>query len=209
METRLGLDRPIRHVAPRAEIIARPVAANDAMIELRLLGTADDPVLEYNPRSEGYNKPIQKSDPSLDNILLPDTVKNEMSGITRRKVIDLSAEIELSQEMLEKRIGLRRAADKFRRKVAALIHFRLGFCTCALVTVLMGAALGVIFRGARLLAAIGLSVVPLASVALMMLMGRQLAQHAGTEAVGIAIIWGGLLLVAVADVCILRVGVRR
>ncbi|MCH7870850.1 MAG: LptF/LptG family permease [Planctomycetes bacterium] len=207
--TRPGLDRPIRYIAPRAEIIARPAGGNDATVELRLMGSADDPVLEYNPRAEDYTKPIKKTSPSLDGLLLPEIVKSQMSGITRRKIIDLSVELDLSDEMIEKRIGLRRAADKFQRKVAALIHFRLGFCTCALVTVLMGAVLGVIFRGARVLAAVGLSVVPLASVALMMLMGRQLAQHAGTESVGVAIIWGGLLLVAVADACILRVAVRR
>ena len=209
VHTKRGLDKPIRYSAERGEIIARPLGKGEAAIEVRLIGDAAAPVLEFNPRAEDYNKAIPKQTVSLDNALLPQEVKDEVALITRRAVVDPSVDLGLNEEMLDKRIGLQRATAAFRRKVAALIHFRLGFSSSVLVTVLMGAALGVIFRGARTLAAFGLACVPFAIVGIMMLMGRQLGEHAGTEAVGVAIIWGGLLMIAAADGLILRIGVRR
>jgi lipopolysaccharide export LptBFGC system permease protein LptF len=203
------LDKPIRYLAERGEIIARPLGKTEAAIEVRLIADATAPVLEYNPRAEDYNKPIPKQTTSLDGLLLPQAVKDEVAQLTRQAVVDPSVDLGLEEEMLDKRIGLQRATGSFRRKVAALIHFRLGFSVSVLVTVLMGAALGVIFRGARALAAFGLAFVPFAIVGIMMLMGRQLGEHAGTEAVGVAIIWGGLLLVGLGDGLILRIGVRR
>jgi lipopolysaccharide export LptBFGC system permease protein LptF len=114
-----------------------------------------------------------------------------------------------SQDLSDKRIGLQKAGAKQRRKVSSLIHFRLGFTSSVLVTVLMAAALGVIFRGARALAAFGLACVPFGSVAILMVMARQLGEKEGTEMLGPILTWGGLACVAAADMLILRLGVRR
>jgi hypothetical protein len=85
----------------------------------------------------------------------------------------------------------------------------MSFASSALVTILMGAALGVIFRGARALAAFGLACIPFATVAVLISMGKQMTESETSHALGPFLIWGGLALVAVADVVILRFGVRR
>lgn len=73
----------------------------------------------------------------------------------------------------------------------------------------MGAALGVAFRGGRALAAFGLAAIPFGVVFVVLVAGRQTAEKPGTELLGAAIIWGGLLAVALGDALLLRVGVRR
>jgi hypothetical protein len=79
----------------------------------------------------------------------------------------------------------------------------------ALLTVLMGAALGVIFRGARALSAFALAMIPFFSVLILMVLGKHLTQEETTVQIGPYVTWGGLLAVLVADAIIIRVGVRR
>lgn len=97
----------------------------------------------------------------------------------------------------------------FQRKVTALIHFRLGLTTSVLVMVLMGAILGVAFRGSQVLAAFGLSCIPFGVILIVMIMGYQLGGQENTAAASRGIIWGGLAAVALADWILLRAGVRR
>jgi hypothetical protein len=122
---------------------------------------------------------------------------------------DAATPVELTDEMENSRIGLQRAVEKFRRKVGALIHFRLGVCGNVLVAIVMGAILGVMFRGSHMLVAFGLSVVPGAIAVILLVMGKQLGEHQGAESVGRFVTWGGMAALAAADLIILRLGVRR
>jgi hypothetical protein len=208
--TRPHLDKPIRYEAARAEIIARPLPGLDATVELRLIRTPEQPVLEYNPRAEDYSVPIEHSTISLDRLVLPEEIRAERSDYTREMVAsDAATPVELTDEMENSRIGLQRAVEKFRRKVGALIHFRLGVCGNVLVAIVMGAILGVMFRGSHMLVAFGLSVVPGAIAVILLVMGKQLGEHQGAESVGRFVTWGGMAALAAADLIILRLGVRR
>jgi hypothetical protein len=77
------------------------------------------------------------------------------------------------------------------------------------VTLVMGAALGVIFRGARILAAMLLALIPFFSVFIMLVLARQLTQQPETHLIGPPLTWASLLFVFLADLVILRVGVKR
>ncbi len=208
--TRSHLDQPVRYEAPRAEIIAKPLPGLEATVELRLIRTGDKPVLEYNPRAEDYNVPIQQGTLSLDRLVLPEEILAERAAYTRQMVATgVPSPVELTEKMQNERIGLQRAVDKFRRKVGALIHFRLGVCGNVLVAIVMGAILGVMFRGSHMLAAFGLSVVPGAIAVILLVMGKQLGEHEAAEPVGRFVTWGGMAALAAADLVILRLGVRR
>lgn len=206
---RPGQPRPTRYEAARAVLIARALPDGQPMVEIRLEESAGRPVLEYNPRADDYDTPREKPTLSLDRLRVPQRVLDEMKTYTPAAVLDPQSSLPIDGELVDARVKLWASAAKLQRKVAALVHFRLGYAGSALVTILMGAALGVIFRGARMLAAFGLACIPFGSVTILMVMGRQLGEHEGTEAVGAAIIWGGLLLTAVADGFIIRFGVRR
>jgi len=151
----------------------------------------------------------EKESLQIDGLLLPPEVLARMAEYTPAAVINATAALPESTVFAEARTELRESAEKLQRKVAGLIHFRLGFASSTLVTILMGAALGVIFRGSRALAAFGLACIPFGIVTILMLMGRQLTESASTEMIGPHVIWSGLALLAVADGLILRFGVRR
>ena len=196
-------------MAASAKLLARPIGEGQTLVELELNQAPDRPVLEYNPRVGDYATPREKEALRLDGLLVPASVLEQVEQYTPALVIDPDAALPTSDVLEDSRAGLRRAADKLRRKVGGLIHFRLGFASSPLVTILMGAALGVIFRGSRALAAFGLACIPFGIVTILMLMGRQLTESSGAEAIGPYVIWGGLALVGVADVIILWLGVRR
>ena len=204
-------DRPLYYEAAQVLLSLSPsVDGKRLLIELHLRATADCPVIEHNPRASDYTRGRPKPDLSLTDVLLvPEAMRKEMEVYTAATLFDPTFELLTSQDLSDKRIGLQKAGAKQCRKVSSLIHFRLGFTSSVLVTVLMAAALGVIFRGARALAAFGLACVPFGSVAILMVMARQLGEKEGTEMLGPILTWGGLACVAVADLLILRLGVRR
>ena len=68
---------------------------------------------------------------------------------------------------------------KLVRRVTAELHSRLALSASVLVLVVLGAALGVLFRGSQVLTAFGISFVPAAVVTVMNIMGRQLFRNQG------------------------------
>lgn len=200
--------RPTRYEAAQAELVVAPFA-NELLVEIRLVQTAGRDVLEYNPRTGNYDVPRHKPTISLDGALIPAEVYREMERYTPAAVVDPDATLPIEGDLADKRIGLQKAARHVQRKITGTIHFRLGYTTSVLVTALMGAALGVIFRGARALAAFALAMIPFFSVMILMVLGRQLTEDQHTSPLGPLVTWGGLAAVLIADLVIMRLGVRR
>lgn len=201
--------QPVRFEAPQAKLHAEPLPDGQTLIELELVGTADQPVLEYNPRWGNYQTPREKESLRLDGLVLPQYVLDRMQACVPAAVIDPSADLPTSPELEDRRVALQREAERLQRKVKGVLHSRFSFTGSALVTILMAAALGMVFRGSRALAAFGLASIPFATVAVLVTMGKQLTESEATEAVGPFLVWGSLILVGVADVLILGFGVRR
>jgi hypothetical protein len=204
-----GEQRPTRYEAPRAELKAHAAPNGRFVIEMALARSAESPVHEYNPRSGDYSTPRPMDDLSVDGALVPTDMVAAVQAIPSPELLDPAAGPALGTELGDERIRLQREAARLQRKVSSVIHFRLGVAGSALVTLLMGAILGVMFRGARLLAAFGLAAIPFATVMIVIVMGRQLIENAGTERAGVAVIWLGLLCLAIGDFVLLRLGVRR
>jgi lipopolysaccharide export LptBFGC system permease protein LptF len=204
-----GRDFQTRYVAPQGVLTARANRSGESSVELRLSQTADDPVREYQVRGGVDSSARERDNVTLGALRIPAAVVERMREFPPEVVLDPEVRLPIGAELEEKLQDLRAESRKLQRKVAALIHFRMGFAGSALVTILMGAALGVIFRGSRALAAFGLACIPFGSVTIVVLMGRQIAEHEGSETLGTCIIWGGLLAVAAVDAVIVRLGVKR
>ncbi|MFH1746146.1 MAG: LptF/LptG family permease [Planctomycetota bacterium] len=201
--------RPLYYEAPLLRMSPTRAVAGRMMIEMRL-ERAEKPVIEHHPRASDYVPGREKADVSFtDRFLIPDHILADMQTFKESDVFNPAIELSSHVGLADRRVGLQEAAAKLRRKLAALVHFRLGFTASTLVTVLMAAALGVVFRGARALAAFGLACIPFGSVTILMVMARQLGENEGTELFSPLLTWGGLGLVAVVDLLILRLGVRR
>jgi hypothetical protein len=104
--------------------------------------------------------------------------------------------------------ALRKRGDVVRR-ISAIINERAAFSASVLVLVILGAALGVVFRGSHMIIAFGVSFLPSVLVIVAIVMGRQLAQNAATHLLGLTVMWSGIGAVALLDVWTLFRVIRR
>jgi lipopolysaccharide export LptBFGC system permease protein LptF len=189
----------------------RPVAVDadrDLLVEIRLLPAPGREVTES--ATNGTSTPPRVREAlSLHVTTDPADVLSGLEAYTPAAVLKPEASWPVEEDLGDRRFGLMKAAAQMYRKITATIHFRTAYTASALVTLLMGAALGVVFRGSRALAAFALALVPFLSVIVLLVLGRQLTEGAATALVGPFVTWGGLVLVLLADGIILRAGVRR
>jgi lipopolysaccharide export LptBFGC system permease protein LptF len=200
--------RQTLYTAERIDLNTVPLPTR-MLVEIRLVQTPNQDVLEYDGRAKA-SEPRHKETLSLDQVLVPDEVLTQVAEYTPAAVIDPSAGLPIDDHLEDRRIGLQKSAQQLERKISATIGFRLGYAASVLVTLMMGAALGVIFRGSRALAAFALALVPFFSVWILLVLGQKLTEDVAiASAVGPLITWGSLGLVLVADGVMLRAGVRR
>ncbi len=103
-----------------------------------------------------------------------------------------------------------RFVQRLRSKVRAEIHLRLSYGISTFLMVLIGAALGLLWRGGQMLAAFAISAVPGSAVVVMLLMGREFIRNPHVaDAAGTAVIWGGIGLLAAAAAYLYLVVLRR
>lgn len=95
------------------------------------------------------------------------------------------------------------------RRIAATISERFAFSVSVFVLVILGAALGIIFRGTDTVTAFGVSFVPSLLVIITIVMGKQMAYNATTPVLGLLVMWSGIALVAVLDAWTLTRVLRR
>jgi lipopolysaccharide export LptBFGC system permease protein LptF len=105
---------------------------------------------------------------------------------------------------------LDRRLERLLARVCAEIHLRLGYGISCMLMVMLGAALGLWFRGGQMLAAFAISAVPASLVIVMLFMGKELIKNPGVpEVYGIAAIWGGVGALALATAYVYLVPMRR
>lgn len=95
------------------------------------------------------------------------------------------------------------------REVLGTISERSAFSVSIFVLVILAAVLGIVFRGAHVMTAFGISFVPLLFVLLMIVTGKQMAQNAATHLLGLLTIWSGIVVVAGLDVWTMSKVLRR
>ena len=88
------------------------------------------------------------------------------------------------------------------------LHTRLAYSTSALVLLILGAGLGIIFKGGHFVSAFGLSFIPMLFVVVIIITGKRICGVGGTV-MGPAIIWFGLFVVIWADVLVLGKFLKR
>jgi len=194
--------------AERIELTTVPLPSR-TLVTIRLVQTPSQDVLERDLGAGLRGSPRHKPTLNLDQVLVPQAIHTEMERYTPAAILDPQVELPMDRELGDRRIGLQKQAQQLGRKIVATINFRMGYTSSVLVTLLMGAALGVIFRGSRALAAFALAMIPFFSVLVLLVLGRQLTEDRQTTQIGPVVSWGGLLLMLLADGLIVRLGVRR
>ncbi len=139
--------------------------------------------------------------------------------LARVKDVSLSEMVEKPESfssfpaMINRIHGLRKyTIRKLLAKVRAEIHLRLSYSVSCFLMVVLGAALGLLWRGGQMLAAFAIAAVPGAVVVAALFMGRELIRNPGVRAggeYGMAVIWGGIALLTAAAAAIYAGPLRR
>ncbi len=95
------------------------------------------------------------------------------------------------------------------RRIIGVINERLAFSVSVFVLVILGAVLGITFRGSHLMTAFGISFVPSVFVIVGIVAGKQLCHNADTHVLGLLTMWAGIVLVAMLDGWTLTYVLRR
>jgi lipopolysaccharide export LptBFGC system permease protein LptF len=132
-------------------------------------------------------------------------------GITDERVLEERLDhLHLGDRIRGHRIGFLTEYVNLKNEIASIVHSRMAFAASALVTLILAAALGIIFRGGQLLTAFVIAFIPGLMVVVINIMGRNYAEKSPEyHLMGIAIIWGGLVLLAAADAVVLRKYLKR
>ena len=197
------LPRPTVYLAARGLLEVR-FRRERFVANLTLLATQDQPVRIHHARAEDYATPRTHDTQKLAGLRIDEPAAEKALALEPQVLLDPRESLSDDPELRQQRKRLWAAALQARRDIAAVLHFRFGYALGALVTVLMGAILGTIYRGAQPLAAFGLSCVPFAVLTILTIMGRSLAEKPTGELIGPLIIWGGLAALAIADGLLLQ-----
>ncbi len=150
---------------------------------------------------------IKETFPALD---VPAHVVQRAANATGADLLALPVATTASGDPLSERIErARNALTSTTRKITATISERMAFSISVVVLVILGAALGIVLRGAHAVIAFGISFVPSVVVIITIVTGRQMACNAGTHYLGLILMWAGLGGVAALDGWTLTRLVRR
>ncbi|GMU36928.1 MAG: LptF/LptG family permease [Phycisphaerae bacterium] len=140
---------------------------------------------------------------------LPAEVVRSTTAMSDETLLDPALTASLDPRVSRQQAALAEEISATGRKITGVIHQRLTFTVSVFVLALLAAGLGIVFSQSQLLVSVGISMIPGALVLVTILMGKQLTENAGTEAAGLAVMWGGLGLIAALDAYVLLRGVRR
>jgi lipopolysaccharide export LptBFGC system permease protein LptF len=175
-----------------------------ARVSLRALGNVEI----TDPRAGG---PIQRDEERLPSLAMPEEILRKAQAISDDKLLDPGARVLDRDEGVEKlRTKLMAEVEGLSLDITGEIHSRLAFSMSAFVLVILGAALGMVFRGAQVLVAFGISFVPSLFVICTIIMGKQLIDNPGTTPiVGVLVVWAGIVTVALVDLFVMMKVLRR
>ena len=122
---------------------------------------------------------------------------------------DPATKFELGPEVDRQLKRLRKQRSKYLHQIFAEINVRTVYSISVLVLAILGAALGMIYRGGHLLVAFGISFVPTLFVVVLTILGKNIAKGESTLLVGLAIMWLGLIIVTSLDYVVLKRYVPR
>ncbi len=153
---------------------------------------------------------LRKEREGFDSLDAPAKYVEQGLACSDDEILDVSDNtLGFSEEVTHLRMGLAKEVGHLSREIAGILHSRLAFSLSVFVLVILGAVLGIVFRGAHVLTAFGISFVPSLFVIAMIIMGKQLIDNPSTTAVGIGLIWAGIAFVAAVDLFVMTRVLRR
>ncbi len=189
----------------------RSIVAERASIEMVNGATLDESSLViqvHNARLSVGGTTIERVKTTLDPVRIPPQIISRVRAIPESQLLD-QPDAGSDERLAQWGARARLARDETVRRIVAAIHERAAFSISVFMLSILGAALGIVLRGAHLMTAFGISFVPMLFVIIMIVTGKQMSHNAGTHGLGLLVIWSGILVVVGLDVWILTRLLRR
>ena len=194
-ETRGGVKRT--HKARRATIESVRSRTGDDM-EVRIEA--------YGVQLEEGGRTYDRDRETLGPMPLPANLKASLAEVAIDEMLNAPG---LDESVQKRQRDAANWIEGTYRRIVATLHERTAFTFSVLVLVILGAALGVVFRGAHAATAFGISFLPSLLVIILIVTGKQMAQNAGTFWFGLGLMWSGIVVVAGLDWWTLTRWLRR
>jgi hypothetical protein len=162
-----------------------------------------------DPEATAIGGKVSKPSEDLRPLPLPPSILDATREYSDADLVDPNVDLPLSGGPARGRAELCADVFKLVHKIGGILHMRMAYSSCAMVLVVLGAALGAIVRGGQVLTAFGVSFIPAMFVIVAIIMGRQLAENTNTASIGVAIIWGSMLVTAALNPVIIWRFMRR
>jgi len=209
---RPGLARPTEYEAPRGAISIAPGPRADgppATLSITLTRTPEKPVRVRERLSDAPESVRESEEELLSGLSVPREALDAWAAIDDGTIADPDIPLPPLDSVEKVRESVFAEVSKTSGQIRGVLHWRFATAASALVTVIMGAALGVIFRGAHALAAFALACMPFGAVTILINLARGITERAGGEVIGPSVSWGSLGAILLVNLLILRFGVRR
>jgi lipopolysaccharide export LptBFGC system permease protein LptF len=197
-------NRTRRITADRATFEVLDAAATE-IPGVRIL--LNDNVQVFDTAALDPQKAIPKNREDLLPVPMPQDVLDQVATYSDASL--LHENLQLGEQIENQRIGMQEEIVKTVLEITGIVHARNAFSASVLVLVVLGAALGIIFRGADYLTAFFVAFLPGIFITVAIVMGRQMTENVNTSLIGICVMWGVIVLVGLADGYILTRVLRR
>jgi len=213
VERRRGRTRTCR--AERADVeIARRDTTEESGIRMGM--ARHDAIEESGIRVEAYQARIEFDDQVIERpketlgpVAIPESLVAAVTSMPLATLLAVDPSLSPSHPIQRRRAAANQIQSQTLRSIDAVISERFAFSASVFVLVILGAALGIVFRGSHAIVSFGISFVPSLLVLVTIVTGKQMAQNEGTYLTGLSLMWVGIALVAALDVWTLTKVVRR
>lgn len=165
-------------------------------------------VSAYDVQLSDGDATVRRNKETFGPVLVPSEVVDRVAAMSTEALLAAGSRFE-DPRLKDRYEAARAARGETARRIVATINERLAFSVSVVVLVILGAALGIIFRGSHVMVAFGISFAPSLLIIITIVMGKQMTYNAPTFALGLMVLWGGIALVAALDAWTLTRALRR
>ncbi len=189
----------------------RSITAGRAMLELARGDSVSDSGLEldlYDVKLSDGTTTVERAKSVVGPVPLNPQLVAQVEALGDEELLR-QRDAAPDDRLARRRAQAREELAKTSRRIVGAINERAAFSLSMFVLVILGAVLGIVFRGSHVMTAFGISFIPALIVIVAIMAGRQMSHNVGTHLMGLLVMWSGIVGVAGLDLWTLTKVLRR
>ena len=199
-------------VEERTEAGTRTLTAKRAIVEASpgdSLATSGLQIVLREVQFSDGNDWIERSKETLGPIRLSSALVTQLEAMSDAELMQASRAVGADDPLGPARAAAEEARGETLRRIAGTVHERTAFSVSVVFLVILGVALGIVFRGSHVMTAFGISFVPSLVVIVTIVMGKQVTNNPASHGEGLWLLWSGVIIVVALDLFVVTKVLRR